>query len=387
MELTFETLVAELTRDANSAKPQDALRWCLNWFQQRLEGQVARPPAYRASLPEDHFADTSTQSNRLPTGNPTAEAVSPYSRFPPGYRPPLAKLRGPRPVGALKVPGNTLEDAEDLLAPPPPFNTGLTLNSGQHSTYQNTSPSSAPGRSSPRTTSMIFARRPPVNTGPTAFNDETTDPPSGFPGTAEQFDRARNPIMNEFIFRDLDEGQETWVLDAMRTMGIEADGIAIYQGDTGECFSIVESGHASHYTRPKPSPSWPPPQPTPTSLPSEESLQPNVIARPPGSSSAPLAWGPIANSFIENRLLYGVCKPFSATRKHWSVEPFPPQHSGSPLLRSPALRGCLRVRSQMTSLCLPEGFCPSTSRHRIGVIFWRCWLGWVGLGSKRPSKR
>jgi len=265
MELTFETLVAELTRDANSAKPQDAFRWCLNWFQQRLEGQVVRPPAYRASLPKDHFTDTSMQSNRLLTGNPTANAVSPYSRFPPGYRPPLAKLRGPRSVGTPKVPGNTLEDAEDLLAPPPPFDTGPntpvgpTLDSGQHSTYQNTGPSPTPGRSSPRTTSMIFARRTPVNTEPTASNSETTDPPAEFPGTAEQFGRARNPIANGFIFRDLDEGQETWVLDAMRTIGVEVGGIAIYRGDTGECFSIVESDHASHYTRPKPSPpSWPP---------------------------------------------------------------------------------------------------------------------------------
>jgi len=74
---TFETLVAELTRDANHAQPQDALQWCSNWFQQRLEGQRARIrgelaqlPAYRTSLPKDHSVDTvraDLKSNHLVT--------------------------------------------------------------------------------------------------------------------------------------------------------------------------------------------------------------------------------------------------------------------------------------------------------------------------------
>ena len=335
MELTFETLVAELTRDAHSAQPQDALRWCLSWFQQRLEGHIARshdelaqPPADCTSLPKDRFMGT---PNRQPTEDPTADVVSPYSRFPPGYRPPLAKLRGPRPVETPKPPGNTLEDAEDLVAPPPTFNVepntplGPTLNSGQYSTYQNTNPSPAPGRSSPRTTSIIFTRRTPVSTGPTAFDNETTDPLPGFTGTAEQFGRIRNPITKGFIFRDLDEEQEAWVLSSMRVMGVEAGGITIHQGDAGEHFSVVESNHASHYARPKPwPPSWPPSRPTSTSLPSERgSLQPNPLtAQPTGSSSVPLAWGPLMNSFIDQRLLYGVCKTFSAAREHRSVDTF-----------------------------------------------------------------
>jgi len=336
MELTFETLVAELTRDANRAQPQDALRWCLNWFQRRLEGQIlarsrdelGRPPAYSTSLPKDHFVDTPIRSSRQPTENPGAEAVSPYSRFLPGYRPPLAKLRGPRPFGTPNVPGNTLGgDAEDSLAPAPIFNTpvGPIQNFGSNSTRQNTSPSPAPGRSSPRTaSSMIFARRTPVSTGSTAFNRETTQPER--PGMAEQFGRTGNSIANGFIFRDLDEEQETWVLDSMRVMGVEAGGIVIRQGDVGEYFSVVESGHQSYYTRPRPLlPPQPPPRPSPTSLPSKgEFLRPDSLTvQPPGSSSGPLALGPMAGLFIDQRWLYGVCKSFGAPRDCWSVNLFP----------------------------------------------------------------
>ena len=362
MELTFETLIAELTRDANSAQPQDALRWCLNWFQQRLEGQVARPPAYPTSLPEDHFTDTPIQSNRRPAENPAAEVVSPYSRFPPGYRPPLAKLRGPRPVGTLKVLGSTLEDTENFLAP-----LSTTLNSGQYSTHQNTSHNPAPGRSSQRTTSsMIFVRRTPVSTGSAVISGETTYPPPGFPGTAEQFGRARHSITKGFIFRHLNEDQETRVSNAMQEMGVAANGIVINQGDAGEYFSIVESGHSNYHTRPRQ-----PPQPSPTSFPSEwEFPQPDSLTvRSPGSSSGPLVLRPIANSFIDQRLLYGVCESFNTTWRYRSVDPFPPQHSGSTRLRSPASRRCLRAWSQMSSLCLLEGLYPSTSRRQTGVIF------------------
>ena len=39
---TFEQLIAELTRDANRVQPKDALQYCSNWFQLRLEEQRAR---------------------------------------------------------------------------------------------------------------------------------------------------------------------------------------------------------------------------------------------------------------------------------------------------------------------------------------------------------
>ena len=335
MGSTFETLVAELTRDANRARPQDALQWCSNWFQQRLEaqrarirGELARLPALRTSLPKDHSVDTPIQSNRQPTENLNAGAVSQYSRAPPGYRPPLANLRGPRPFGTLNPPGNTLleGDAEGLLDPTsnigPNTPVGPMLSFGLYSRYQNKSP--GPGQLSPQTTSsIVFARRSSISTGSIAVGSEITETPPGFPGTAEQLGRMRISIGNGFIFRDLDEEQETWVLNAMQEMRVEADEVVIRQGDVGEYLSVVESGHLDYGTPPEPlPPSWLSPQSSLTSLPPEvELLQPDSLtAQPPSSSSVPPVFGPTANSFIDQRLLHGVCKSLGATWEHVDVD-------------------------------------------------------------------
>ena len=216
------------------------------------------------------MTDTLIQPNHQPTENPAAGVVSQYSRAPPGYRPPLANLRGPRPFGTIIVPGNRLleEDAEGLLAPTSNINPNTPvrpmLNFGLYSRYQNRNPSPAPGQLSLRTTSsIVFARRASVSTGSIAVGSEITDPLPGFPGTAEQFGRIRNSIANGFIFHDLDEEQEMWVLNTMEEMRVEADEVIIRQEVVGEYFSAAESGHLNYGAPPGPSPpSWlPPPNP------------------------------------------------------------------------------------------------------------------------------
>ena len=339
MASTFETLIAELTRDANRVQPQDALQWCSNWFQQRLEEQrtrsrneLSRLLNYRTSLPNDHFVDTPIQANRQLMEDSTAEAVSPYSRAPPRHRPSLANIRGPSPFGTLNVPGNALleETAEDLLGPPQPTfnlepNTPIEpmINSGLYSTYHNTSPSPAPSQFSPSgpgdyllpPSSTIFARRTSVSAESIAVDSETTEPLPVFQKTPDQLRRIRNSIANNFIFRDLDEEQETGVLNAMQEMKVEADEIVIRQGDVGEYFYVVESGHLNCYIRPEPlPPSWLSGKPSPTSLPSEEKfLQPDY--HPDfGKKVAECKQG---SSFGELALMYG--HPRAATVL--SIEP------------------------------------------------------------------
>lgn len=326
MASTFETLIAELTRDANRVQPQDALQWCSNWFQQRLEEQrtrsrneLSRLLAHRTSLPNDHFVDTPIQSNRQLVEDPAAEAVSPYSRAPPRHRLSLANIRGPSPFGTLNVPGNALleENAEDLLAPPPTFsiepNTPIDpmINSGLYSTYQNTSPSPAPAQFSPSgpgdyllpPSSTIFARRTSVSAESIAVDSETIEPLPMFPKTADQLRRIRNSIANNFIFRDLDEEQETGVLNAMLEMKVEPDEVVIRQGDVGEYFYVVESGHLNCYIRPEPlPPSWLSGNPSPTSLHTEEKfLQPDYHPEF-GKKVAECKQG---SSFGELALMYG----------------------------------------------------------------------------------
>ena len=326
MSSTFDTLVADLTRDANRVQPQDALQWCSNWFQQRLEEQrtrsrneLARLPSYRTSLPNDHYVDTPIQSTRQLTEDPVTEAVSPYSRAPPRHRQSLANIRGPSPFGTLNVPGNALleENAEDLLGPPPTFSiepntpVGQMMNPGLYSTYQNTSPSPGPGQFSPSgpgdyllpPSSTIFARRTSVSAESIAVDSETTEPLPVFPKSSDQLRRIRNSIANNFIFRDLDEEQETGVLNAMQEMKVEANEVVIRQGDVGEYFYVVESGHLNCYIRPEPlPPSWLSGQPSPTSLPSEEKfLQPGYHPEF-GKKVAECKQG---SSFGELALMYG----------------------------------------------------------------------------------
>ena len=61
---TFEQLIAELTRDAQRVQPKDALQYCANWFQSRLEEQRTRTcdfftehSSFARELPADHYHD------------------------------------------------------------------------------------------------------------------------------------------------------------------------------------------------------------------------------------------------------------------------------------------------------------------------------------------
>ena len=261
--------------------------------------------------------DTPIQVNRQLAEDPVAEAVSPYSRAPPRHRPSLANLRGPSPFGTLNVPGNALleENAEDLLVPPPTFNIEPNtpiepmMNSGLYSTYQNTSPSpaqfspSGPGDYLLPPSSTIFARRTSVSAESIAVDSETTEPLPVFPKSADQLRRIRNSIANNFIFRDLDEEQETGVLNAMQEMKVDGDEVVIRQGDVGEYFYVVESGHLNCYIRPEPlPPSWLSGQPSPTSPPTEEKfLQPDYHPEF-GKKVAECKQG---SSFGELALMYG----------------------------------------------------------------------------------
>ncbi len=118
---TFDQLIDDLTRDAKRVQPSDALQFCANWFQQRLEEQRARTRdalsrrsrAFSRELPSELYVDTAFSSGQSP------EAVSPLDTAP---RSSLAGRNSVSfsPFGTLNVPGNA------LLANGPPivqFNT------------------------------------------------------------------------------------------------------------------------------------------------------------------------------------------------------------------------------------------------------------------------
>jgi len=398
MASTFETLVARLTSDASRAQPRDALQWCSNWFQQRLEeqrarsrGELARPPSYRTSQPNDLFVDTPIRSNHRAMEGPDDETVSRYPRAPPRHLPSPPNFRGPSPFGILNAPGNVSLDGGASKSSASPSISDIEYNppvepmssSGLYPTYRSTSTSPAADQPSPaRSGDILFppyitipARRTPVGAEFIVVNNGSTESLPAFPETTDHRSRIRNSIASNLIFRSPDEEQETEEQNAMQVVRLEADETVVRQRDVDEHSCVVEPNQLSRYIHPEPlSSPWISGKPSTTSLPSEGKLvqRGSPLVQSPATPPGPLALGSTANSFIDPQLLYGVCESFSTTREHGRVvdnlDPSPSQHSGSTHRRSPASRRRSKGRCQMSSLCPLEGLCPSAFRHRTGVI-------------------
>jgi cAMP-dependent protein kinase regulator len=329
---TFEQLIADLTRDANRVQPRDVLQYCANWFQHRLEEQrtrtrdaltMSRQTSFSHDLPTDHFTDTA----------PGPTTIPPHSRATP--QPRMSMIPGsPGPFGMLDVPGNALLDPvhnspsappvfqfhPDPHAPPDPLSSGgpapNPFASFEHSSpfdnpvsFDNSNPFGVPGGGgspgpvdylNPQN-SMIFARRTSVSAESIDPDAVPTDPLPVFQKSDAQLARIRLSISNNLIFRDLDEEQETGVVMAMQERQVAKDEVVILQGDVGEYFYVVESGHFVCYIHPDPlPPAWlegtQSPEKTPTKF-----LQPGNHPKY-GKKVADCKPG---NSFGELALMYG----------------------------------------------------------------------------------
>lgn len=69
------------------------------------------------------------------------------------------------------------------------------------------------------------------------------------PKTAEQLDRIKSSISNNFLFRNLDEEQERDVLAAMREVSVAPGHVVIEQGAAGDFFYVVEDGEFDIYVK------------------------------------------------------------------------------------------------------------------------------------------
>ncbi|KAI0650202.1 protein kinase A regulatory subunit [Trametes meyenii] len=276
---TFDSLVSELSRDAQRVQPKDALQWCANWFQTRLQEQrtrtrdaLARRSSLALGLPEDHYMDTPLSPTAAPPGGPTS--ISPFSHQAFNKPRPSIHANGisnPSPFGTLNVPGNALlpDNSTGTLTPvsPPSFQfegediapTTPVSAPNPFASFANSSvyPDPSPGDFLHPPTATILARRTSVSAESIPVDSESTEPLPVFPKSDDQLRRIRTSIANNFIFRDLDEEQETGVLNAMRECHVVADEVVIQQGDVGEYFYVVESGLLHCYIRPEPlPPAW-----------------------------------------------------------------------------------------------------------------------------------
>ncbi|EIW61485.1 camp-dependent protein kinase regulatory subunit [Trametes versicolor FP-101664 SS1] len=277
---TFDALISELTRDAQRVQPKDTLQWCANWFQTRLQEQRARArdvlsrhSTLASGLPEDHYMDTPLSPT---AGGPTSVSPFSHSNAQAFDKPRKSMFNGrttPSPFGTLNVPGNALLpdnngtltpvsppsfqfEGEDV-APTTPISAPNPFASFANGSGFNFNPDPSPGDFLHPPTATILARRTSVSAESIPVDSETYEPLPVFPKSDDQLRRIRTSIANNFIFRDLDEEQETGVLNAMRECRVVENEVVIRQGDVGEYFYVVESGLLHCYIRPEPlPPAW-----------------------------------------------------------------------------------------------------------------------------------
>ncbi|KIJ70240.1 hypothetical protein HYDPIDRAFT_78459 [Hydnomerulius pinastri MD-312] len=326
---TFDSLVADLTRDVYRVQPKDILQFCANWFQSRLEEQRTRTrdtlgqrglSSIHEQLPAEFYVDTPVN---LGPRNSTPTTVSPFSTVVPQRRASsLHTTFSHSPFGTLNVPGNALLSVDSTcngMGPPtftldgrelPPTSPLSTDPSNSFARYDitstptmNNSLSLGPGDYLQTPSSTILARRTSVSAEPIAVDSGHDDPLPVFKKTPDQLRRIKASIANNFIFRDLDEEQETGVLNAMQERRVNKEEVVIRQGDVGEYFYVVESGLFHCYIHPEPlPPTWLTDNPSSTS-----SSQPEKFLQPgyhPVFGRKVMECKP-GNSFGELALMYG----------------------------------------------------------------------------------
>ncbi|KAK7695531.1 hypothetical protein QCA50_000167 [Cerrena zonata] len=260
---TFDSLVEDLTRDVHRVQPKDALQFCANWFQSRLEEQRTRmrdsfshrPSLVTGSIPTDHYLDNPLS----PTSGPDTYPI---------FKPTQGRMSasGDSPFGTLNVPGNALLQDASRSTPIPRGSTPYQME-GPDMYFQSPSPTEPPnpfasfanGAISPNPgdylhppSSTIFARRTSVSAESIHVDSDVDEPLPRFEKTPEQLRRIRASIASNFIFRDLDEEQEQGVLMAMQEIHVGSNDVVIRQGDVGEYFYVVEQGLLHCYIRPEP---------------------------------------------------------------------------------------------------------------------------------------
>src|SRR6266702_110370 len=264
---TFDTLIADLTRDVHRVQPKDVLQFCATWFQSRLEEQrtrtrdaLAHRPSLAANLPPNHFIDTPIAPQ------PTRSSTSPFTD---PFEPRRISLQTPASqsaFGTLNVSGNGLFSSDGMPDPTTTTTTTATAVAfpapsfrfdseptpvDPYSVLDHITPSQspAPGDYLHPPGFNVMQRRTSVSAEPISVDSENHEPLPVYPKTEDQLRRIRGSTKNNFLFRDLDEEQETGVLNAMRETHATAGQVVIRQGDVGDYFYVVESGSLHCYIR------------------------------------------------------------------------------------------------------------------------------------------
>ncbi|KAF2841923.1 camp-dependent protein kinase-like protein regulatory subunit [Patellaria atrata CBS 101060] len=247
----YSNEINALNREVLNHQPTGVLQFCANFFLRRLESQRAEP-----LLAEQHSS--------------SKEGGMAESKF-PGSNP-----FGTSPSGTLTTSGmHRLEEEEeaDTIASPtassfPRSNNNMDPNAsassgaspfGNFGGFNPTgkgsstlSPSSNPGGLDPQSfpNNYKMNRRTSVSAeslNPTSSLHENWTPPY-HNKTPEQQARLKKAVSGNFLFSHLDDEQSVQVLGALQEKPIPSKDIrVITQGDAGDYFYVVESGHFDIY--------------------------------------------------------------------------------------------------------------------------------------------
>ncbi|KAJ3728993.1 camp-dependent protein kinase regulatory subunit [Lentinula guzmanii] len=360
-------LLLELVRDHERARPNDALQFCSNWFQLRLEEQRTRARdalgalGGNTSYGEVGRGSTGSFSNRqsfgthgtlsrrtsifvdVPQSVSTAgvagaddEAIDPLERKrastgsnfsggrnsqrnssaggifsnpfakssatpPPNFPPTIAE---PTPASSSNIGfTNPFSPSSTPLSPLAPLPSNGTNPSPGDFLHPPTAQYLQGGQASVRRVFLLRSLRAAVD----IWVGNSRYLPPYHPKSPTQLARIKASIANNFIFRDLDEEQETGVLNAMQEVAVGEGEEVIRQGDVGEYFYVVESGILDCYIKSEGSQAAPVPTPSSPTSPTTSS---SADTYPPPLTSHPrygvlVASCPPGTSFGELALMYG----------------------------------------------------------------------------------
>ena len=197
-----------------------------------------------------------TRDSGLGGGSTSPPTLAPFPRPRSSIRDSIAHS----PFGTLNVPGNALLGG-DRTPPSLRFNqnelppTSPLSNVNPFAAFDTATPTPLnAGDYLHAPSSAIFARRTSVSAESIAVDSNNDEPLPVYPKTEDQVRRIKAAIGNNLAFRDLDEEQETGVLNAMQERKVSKHEVVIRQGDVGEYFYVVESGLLHCFIRPEPLP-------------------------------------------------------------------------------------------------------------------------------------
>ncbi|CDS02087.1 hypothetical protein [Sporisorium scitamineum] len=217
-------LLNELHRDIARARPTDALQFCANWFNAKLEEQRRQ-----------HLANNSAFAAAAPSSQPLGPSDVDFGGVAPGLASPT---QPPVPMDASQSPDST-------SAPAPPTNFPPST-----STSISNAPLIPPTFNLGRRTSVSAESMAP--SAANAESDGSPLPKTVIPKSEEQMQRIRGSIGNNLLFRNLEQDQYRDVLLAMKEVKVDADVTVIEQGAQGDYFYVVESGTLDVYVRAPP---------------------------------------------------------------------------------------------------------------------------------------